>query len=409
MNLSFRIALRYVYSRKSFNFITIITLISFIGISAGVAALICVMSIFNGFRNIAESQMVGFDPHIRLVSKNNPFIFNADSLIDNINNLNSIESVMPILQGRVIAINGSNIQVFLLNGVKNEDVKSLSGISNSVAFGSFDISAHGLPGIVVGAALADRLRVLPYDTLYLLSPAMLETSIRTFRGSGGTPFIVTGIFQTNVKDYDIMHGFAAYRQSMPLFKTVESYASSVDIRLSALKNVEYVKNEIINRIPSDILALTWIDLNKELYKIMRFERMAAFVILSLIIVIAVFNILASLSMTVVEKRRDIAAMKAMGADNKMIRNIFTIEGLLVGTAGSLVGSALGLGLCFGQIHFKWFKIDTAKYIIDAIPVSIELIDTLIVFIVAVVLSFLATIYPSKRASETIIIQAIREE
>lgn len=409
MKLPLRIALRYVYSRKSFNFITIITLISFIGITAGVAALICVMSIFNGFRDIAEKQIVGFDPHIRIVSSSGATIQNADSLLAKVLKIEGVDKAASVIQGRVVGIKGSNLQVFTLNAIPVGSQSYSSGIVNSVIFGSFDITDRGIPGIVIGAALADRIRVLPFDTVYLMSPAMIEKSIRTFHTTAGIPFLVTGIFQTNVKDYDITYGFTSDEAGMSLFSNSISGATSIDVRLKSIDNVSDVKEKINSILPSDTEALTWFDLNKDLYRIMQFERMASFVILSLIIVIAVFNILASLSMTVVEKRRDIAVLKAMGATSKFIRNIFVTEGMIIGFFGSVAGSVLGISLCYGQIYFKWFKIDTAKYIIDAIPVTLSYWDVAIVFCVSVVLSFAATLFPSKSASETVIIQAIREE
>jgi lipoprotein-releasing system permease protein len=221
--------------------------------------------------------------------------------------------------------------------------------------------------------------------------------------------IVTGIFQTNAKDFDDIYSFTNEEIGRKLFHSPLNAASSIDIKLKNIDDVLIVKDEIKNIIPLDTQILSWYDLHKQLYDIMNFERTIAFIIMSLIIIIAVFNVLASLTMTVVEKKRDIGILKTLGATEKGIRNIFVLQGSMIGIISTFLGILLGVGFCLGQIQFGWFRLDSSNFLISAIPVSIKITDVVIITIFSLILSFLATIYPAKRAAKTLAIDSIRGE
>ncbi|MFP4527328.1 MAG: FtsX-like permease family protein [Candidatus Kapaibacterium sp.] len=408
MNLPLKIALRYIFSKHSFNFITVITAISLVGITVGVAALIVVMSIFNGFRELTESQIVGFDPHLRITPAEGGWLDNPQEITNKLDSIREIESYSSALSGRVVAMKGSNLQVFTLNAISEPHSDYYDGMRSSTGYGHFEFEGHTLPGLVIGAGLADRIRVLPGDTVRMMSPGMIESSIRTFRLRRGIEFLVTGIFMTNIKDYDIRYGFAGFDSGKRLFSPPDASISQIDIRTNDLDNIESIKRRVASLMPEGVRVESWRDLNRELYEVMQFERMASFAVLSLIIIIAVFNVLASLTMTVVEKHADIGVLKSLGATDRMINRIYIYEGALIGVISSVVGGMLGVGLCLGQINFKWFRVDTSKYIIDAIPVSLYAGDVALVMIFSLSLAILATIYPARRAASTRAIEAIRE-
>jgi lipoprotein-releasing system permease protein len=407
MNLSLKIALRYIFARHSFNFISVITGISLLGITVGVAALIIVMSIFNGFRELTESQIVGFDPHLRIIPQGGPWIDNPMQISESLDSNISVTASSPVIRGRVVAMNQSNLQVFTLNAIDSSDVDFYQGVSRATIYGNF--KTKGLPGIIIGAGLADRLSVLPGDTLTLLAPGMIERLIRTFRFHTGKQFVVSGVFLTNLKDYDIRYGFADIRAGRRLFSAPDNSVSTIDIRTTDFKKINEIKNNIAGELPEAASVLSWRDLHRELYEVMQFERLASFAIISLIIIIAVFNVLASLTMTVVEKRSDIGVLKSLGASDKMISRIYLYEGGLIGLMSSLAGGIIGSAVCLGQIHYKWFRVDAAKYIIDSIPVSLHFQDVVIVMLFSFFLALTATIYPARRAAATRAIEAIRSE
>ncbi len=408
MRLPLRIALRYIFSRRSFHFITVITFISIVGITVGVAALITVISIFNGFGDLTEKQIVGFDPHIRITSENENPEETFEKLLPEIQKIEEVKAASTAIRGRVVATKGSNVNVFNLIALPPERSDYYSILARNVTIGEFDLTGGNLPGIVLGIALADKLNVLPKDTLILMSPKMVETSLRTYRKKAGMKCVVTGIFRTNF-EADQIYGFVSESVGRQLFSPIPKTSYTMALRLESLEKAGKVEKSIKKLLPAGFNIVTWKDLNEELFNVMEFERMAAFVILSLIIIIAAFNVLASLSMTVVEKRRDIAALKSFGATDRLIRNTFLTEGLIIGVISTTLGTAIGLFLCFGQIEYGWFALDGQQYIVNAIPVLVNATDVAIIAVFSLLLSFLATIYPAKRASDVVIAESIRDE
>jgi len=410
MNFTFRIGFRYIFTKRSFHVITVISIISLIGIVIGVAALISVMSIFNGFREFTEKQLIGFDPHIRIIGKNGAWINESDSLLKQIDKISEIKSFAPSIQGRSIAINGNNMQVFTTNAIDENYLNKVSDIEKTIISGNFFTGFYNsIPSIVLGVGVADRLKVLPGDTITVISPKAIESSIKSFQIANPIKLIVSGLFQTNAKDFDNVHAFTDISIGKRLFKPPYNSISTIDIKLKNTDDVNKIKQKLELIVDEDSEVATWYELHKQLYDIMNFERNLAFVIISLIIIIAVFNVLASLTMTVVEKRKDIGILKAMGASKRQIRNIFIIQGTTIGIISTVIGTILGLAFCYGQIEFGWFKLGGANFLISAIPVSIDYYNVLSICIVSLVLSFVASIYPAKRASDTIVIEAIRNE
>jgi lipoprotein-releasing system permease protein len=405
------IALRYIITKRNFHFISVITILSLIGITVGVAALISVLSIFNGFQALTKTQFIGFDPHIRIISDKGAWLKINDSVLNQIQSLPEIKILTKTIQGRVVGINESELQVFSIVSVPKKDIEFLDGVRRTTIFGKFSLeSSEGFPSVVIGNALADRLKVLPGDTIKLASPKIIEQALVSFQRQREIRALVSGIFNSNIKDYDIMYGFSSDLLGKQLLNPKLGYISSIDIKLNDISKLEKIQNQvrvIVN--DKSIRVQTWQDLNPDLFNIMKFERFATFSILSIIIILAVFNVLISLSMTVVEKRQDIGILKSMGANNKIIRNIFIWEGFIIGLFSTVIGTIIGLFVSWGQINYKWFSLDSSKFVIDAIPVEIIPQDVVIIAVFSLVLTTLATIYPAYRAVSTKVIEAIRSE
>lgn len=411
--LSLKIALRYLLTFRSFHFITFITFISIIGIIIGITALICVMSIFNGFREFTESQLTSFTPHLRIISAESKTINNYEELITKIKEFDAVKAISPVVQIKGVAINQTNVQSIIVNAIEPNEISEINNLKKVINYGIYDLeNKNGLPKIILGMMLADKLRVLPGDTIRIISLKSIEAYLKTYSINTGALYIVSGLFQSLNEEYDRTYGFIDKKFAYPLTKIPSKSTSSIDIKLKNIKETDEIKEKIekiIANSKENLKVLTWYDLHRDLYNVMRLERLSTFVVLSLIILISAFNILAGLSMTVIEKRKDIAIFKTLGFENKSIRNIFIYQGLLIGIVSCIVGGALGISLCIGQQTFRWFKLDTAKYVIDAIPVSINVLDIIFVIALSLVLSIVATIYPSKRAVKTNIIEALRSE
>lgn len=414
MKIELRIALRYIITKRSFHFISVITILSLIGITVGVAALITVLSIFNGFQDLTKSQFIGFDPHIKIIPKSGMFIKIDDYLINQISSIPEVKILSKSISGKIVGIKGSELQPFTLVSIPNDKIEFLEGISKSTVLGDFVLkTTNGFPAIIMGNILAERLNIFPGDTLKVVSPKMIEQSIISFQRQREISVVLAGIFNSNIKDYDIMYGFSSDTLGKMLLNPTIGSFSSLDIKLNDIKKIDLVSNkisEIFNQNKNykiEYHIQTWQDLNPDLFAIMRFERFATFSILSLIVILAVFNVLVSLTMTVTEKRKDIGILKAVGASNNLIKRIFLYEGMIIGSAGTIFGTSLGLFLCWGQINLKWFKIDGSKFIIDAIPVIVNPSDVIFTMLFSLLLTSIATIYPAYRASTTKVIESLR--
>ncbi|MBE2188060.1 MAG: ABC transporter permease [Desulfobulbaceae bacterium] len=410
MKFEYFIALRYIFAKRSFNFITVITVLSIIGITVGVAALIVVLSIFNGFQNMTKKQFLGFDPHIRIVPKEGNW-FDPKELTKQIAKIEMTESIVESYNSKVIGFNNNQVQVFELLAVDSKKEDFYQGIKRATIFGKFNLETDNprLPGIVVGNVLADKLRVLPGDTLMLLSPRSIEKIITGVGLRGTQPAVVTGIFNSNIKDYDSRFGISSDILAKSILNPKIGFVNSIDLRIKDIKHLDVMQSQLSVILPNDLQILTWQDLNPDLFAIMKFERFVTFAVLSIIIMLAVFNVLISLSMTVIEKRRDIGVLRSLGASGNAIRNIFVYQGVIIGFVSTVIGTALGLFVSFGQINYKWLKVDSSKFIIDAIPLAVDSADVWIIAAFSLILSTIATIYPARRASDMDIIGSIRTE
>lgn len=408
MNVESFIARRYLFSRKKINFITIISFISIIGVTIGVAAMIIVLSVFNGFNAKVTSILVGFDPHVRVEAVNSNKLSDYKSLQDKIKDA-GITHTSPFTLNKGMLASSKLNRVVFVKGVEEETVNEVSGVKDVMALGTFDLNDEGeYAGIVLGRSLAADLLSMEGDTITLLSPVGLEKSLTQFVEPTTRKFIVMGIFDSDNKEYDSKYAYISLKASQDLFK-LEEKVNGVEMRLDNINNSESTKEKLQEALGEDYKVSTWYDLHADFYSILQVERWTAFIILSLIILVACFNILASLTMTVIEKKRDIGILKAMGSTNKMITRIFMFEGITVGLIGMIAGSLLGLGITLAQKYFHLYKLDSSIYKVDALPVELRALDFVYVPLAAFVLCFLASLYPSKKAAGLDPVESIRWE
>jgi lipoprotein-releasing system permease protein len=221
-------------------------------------------------------------------------------------------------------------------------------------------------------------------------------------------FRITGIFESNNKDYDAGYAYISAAAAQKLFNLPGTY-SGIDIRLDDFNGAEEAKAALVRELPADMTVSTWYDLHQSLYSVMKMERWSAYVLLCLIVLVATFNMLGSLTMAVIEKRRDIGVLKAMGMTPGGIVRIFMVEGLLIGVIGTALGIVIGLGVLLLQVRYQIFPLDPTVYIIPAIPVEIRWTDFLAITAASVGLSFVAAYYPARRAAATLPTEVLRWE
>lgn len=409
MRLEKFIAVRYLKSKHKINFITIISLLSILGIAVGVAALIIVLAVFNGFGNLVTEILISFDPHLKIES-NQPEGFLPDKNLEKFLETNDqIESFSPFVSGKCVVYSNRIIRVINLIGISDEVNRELSGLKKSIVSGSYDFNSKQIPGALIGLSLAARLQVSVGDSIVVVSPDALEAYLAGIPLAANQTFVISGIYNTHNKDID------AYNVYVPLFfaQRLLGYKNKIfgyEIRLKNINQTNSIKKEIEKLSNSKLYTTkTWFDLHKDLYSVMLIERWAAYVILSLIIAVATFSIFSSLLMTVIEKKRDIGILKAMGLSNSSLLKIFLLEGILIGIIGSFLGVILGLAVCYAQIKYKLYSLDPNVYIIDALPIKIEWLDILLIVLMAIILATLAAYFPAKRSTKLNPLEAIRWE
>lgn len=404
------IALRYIFPKHSYNFISFITLLSIIGIIIGNAALISVQSIFNGFQNLTIKQIVGIDPHLRIIPAKGNTIDLSQIDLTKLKNINEIDEINPIFSSKVVAVHNSNMQAFNLIGANPNSRIFKEELKHYLLTGQIGINDQlPMQTVYIGTALAERLQVNVGQSIEIFTPNSLEGSLTSLNQPKSYTAIVGGIFNTNIKDYDLTMCFTSINNAQEVLSLNSNFVNAIDIYLDDFKKAENLKNHITKILEDQYKILTWKELNRDLYSIMRFEKMVSFAIIGIIVLIAIFNLFASLAMTVTEKQQDIAILKAIGANNKTLQKIYLKEGLLVGSIATTIGATVGILFVLGQLKYKWFRIDINRYIIDAIPVDLNYIDVLTVAIFSLILCFVATIFPAKQASKINIQEALRNE
>jgi lipoprotein-releasing system permease protein len=404
------IARRYLLSKKKVQFITIITLISIIGISVGVGALITVLSVFNGFNKFQVTALTGFDPHIRIEPSEGNKLENYDEVIEKVKGESDITGIAPFTLNKGVVSSERNNAFVYIKGVDDRKIQEVSNIKDETGVGEFEFKdSEDNGGIVLGLSLADKLYTKVGDTLTVLSTSGMEKALTQIVQPKSLRFIVRGIFDANNRDYDKLYAFISIKYSQKLFD-MGNAVTGVEVRLKDINNSQRLKEKFTGILGNNYRVSTWYDMHQDLYSVMMVERWTAYIILTLIIVVATFNIAGSLTMTVIEKKRDIGVLKAMGSSNGSIIKIFMFEGILIGIYGTIIGCILGLGICLAQIHFKLFPLDPAVYApLDALPIDIRWTDFVFVSLASLFLAFIASLYPARKAAKQEPIQAIRWE
>ncbi len=409
MNFERFIARRYLLSKRKARFISIITLISVIGITVGVAALIIVLSVFNGFNSLVTDILVGFDPHIRVEQATGTALPDYERVISVLEEDDRVKAYSPAASGRSMIVVKNINRIINVRGMDPDKMPDVSGVEESMVLGSLLLDRpDNSDGIVLGIGLADRLNAMQGDTVTVISPQGMEAALLRFGQPILRRYIVSGIYESMNQDYDANYAFVSLHSARRLFNLGEDI-TGVELRLNNFRQSDAVKRDLQRALGDGYLVQTWYDLHRDLYSVMEIERWGAYIILSLIIAVATFNILGSLTMTVIEKTRDIGVLKAMGATKREVIRIYLFEGVLVGIIGSVIGSLIGYIVCYLQIQYHLFPLDPTVYIIPALPVEIRLIDFIAVGGAALLLSSLAALYPAKRAARVLPAQAVRWE
>ena len=403
----FFIAKRYLRSKRRTKFISLITYISVGGVAVGVAALVIVLSLMNGFAGEVRNKLIGMDAHIRVGRFHGLPMSEWHKAMEKVKEVPHVVGVSPFVYGEAMLASKGVTAGVAVKGVDEATVDQVSDLGRYVVFGEMLLEPpEGPPGVVLGVVLADRLRTTVGDTVYMatpqsLSPALLSVP-RLHR------FRVVGIFESGFYEFDASLAVVSLRSAQTLFGIGDA-VTGLEVKTDDPYRAESVKQDIIGKLGYPYYVRTWAEMRRHLFSWMTIEKWSSFIVLSLIILVAAFNIASTLIMMVLEKTKEIGILKSMGATARSIGRIFMFEGLVVGTVGTGVGAALGALLCFLQEKFKLISLPPDIYIINAVPIDMRIWDFIWVSAASVGICFLASLYPARRAAALDPVEAIRYE
>jgi lipoprotein-releasing system permease protein len=412
MGYEFFIARRYFKSKRKTGFISLITYFSLLGVTIGVFALVVVLSVMNGFESEVRSRFIGFDAHLRLQAFHSQPIAHYDSLMVQLEGMDHVVGVSPFIVEKAMIKVGENVEGVILKGTDERRVGTVSDLPKYIVYGGLDLGekpgADGKkrPGIILGRQLADRL------SAYELGMPVIVFSLKGINVPFVTPrvkiFRLAGIFESGMYDLDNTIAIVSIKAAQQLLK-MPGQVHGLEIKLDDMNRAAEVSDRLNRSLSYPFYTLTWFEMHRTLYSWMRLEKIVMFVILSLIIMVAAFNIAGSLIMMVMEKTREIGILKSMGATTAGIMRIFMFEGLLVGVLGTVLGSLLGFAVCWAQLKYQFFPLPADIYFIDFLPIRMEVLDFFFVGAAAIGISFVATIYPAVKAARLDPVTAIRYE
>ena len=402
------ISRRYLFSKKHISLISILTSISIAGITIGTALLIVILSVFNGFFDVIRGYLLTFDPDIRIeMATENKMLFDSE-MMTQLQNHPDVVNVSPFIEGKaMLAFSSGRNEVLTIRGIDRETDLLLSGIEATAENQNFDLSVqNSRPGVVVTEAIVNRYRLNPGDELAMLSPTGMRRALTQFSAPRASRFEVRGTINTiQIVDGDVAYIDMAAAQR--LFN-MRNEITGFDLKLLDTDRAHIVKDELLATLGPDYEIQTWYDLQKPLYDVMYLEKWGSYFILMIIVFVAILNIIGSLTMIVIQKKRDIGVLISMGMTPKKIRKIFRSQGLQIGVIGCGLGGIIGIALTYAQQEFSLVKL-SSSFIIDAYPVSIHFSDIAVILTGTMLLCLLASWYPASRASSIQPADAVRDE
>ena len=401
------VALRYLKSKKKHKGVSFNTAISIGGVALGVMALLVVLSVMSGFHEDLQKKILGVNAHLVVLNFRGT-LDNYGTVIDKIKAEKEVVSTSPFVLGQVMVSFGSKGQGVYLRGVDPELEEKTTDIAKHIKEGTInDLNTQGgLPGIILGKELALRLGVVRNDTITILSPTgeigplgMLP-KIKSFR--------VVGIFEVGMFEYDsnlVVTGLKPAQE----FLGLKGDVTGLEVRISDIYKAADVRARVQQVLGSPYHVRDWMQMNKNLFSALKLEKFAMFVILVLIILVASFNIVSTLIMNVIEKQREIAILKTMGATNRGIMAIFVFQGFIIGLIGTAIGLTGGYTLSYILNTYEIIKLPPDIYYLSHLPVKMKLSDFVTVSVSAILISFLSTIYPAWQAAKLNPVEPLRYE
>jgi len=414
------IGLRYLKAKRKSTFISIITFISTAGVALGVMALIVVLAVMTGFENDLKEKILGTNAHI-VVIRNGAPMENYRTTMEKLKSFKGVQAATPFIYNQVMLSSGKNVSGVVLRGIDVATDRQVTRLSKSIVEGTIDAldpkmgqGSDAIPGLMVGKELAKHLNLFLGDKVNVISPMGNITPLGMMPRM--KPFRVTGIFNTGMFEYDSTLAYVSIDQAQRFFDLGDT-VTGIQLKVDDVYHTGELARSINRDLGGDYYARDWMQMNKNILFALKTEKIVMFIILTLIVLVAAFGIASTLFMVVMEKTRDIAILKSMGATGTSIMKIFVLEGLIIGVIGTFAGVISGLLIALnlepiidviqkvtGQ---NFFSKDI--YYLDHFPSLVVQSDVVLISVTAVLISFLATLYPAWQASRMLPAEALRYE
>ncbi len=399
MNLPFEvhIALRYLLARRKQAFISVISLVSTLGVTVGVMALVLALALMTGLQQELRDRILGATAHVFVWKQGG--ITDPQAEVAALRRIPHVSGAAPAVIGKALVSSGRSEAFITLKGIDPALETSVTNIASAMKSGRLDALAaddgERLPGILIGADLARTLGVVDGDDITLLTPQGTLTPMGMYPRSRRVR--VVGRFALGLFEFDSAYGFV----SLPLARRLldRSNIELIELRVDDIYQAPAVAEQIGARLGPSYITQTWADLNRSLFSALWLEKMAISITIGLIVMVAALNIVASLILLVMEKSPDIAILKTMGASARSIMAIFMLQGLLIGIVGTLMGAAGGYGIATLLDRYHVIRVPMDVYQIAYVPFVLQRVDVLVVVGCAILVCFLATVYPSRQAAK----------
>lgn len=418
MTFEWMVGVRYLMAKRKQAFISVITAISILGVAVGVMAMIVVLAVMSGFEHDLRDKILGTNAHA-VVLRYGGGIEDYGDIAAKTEKVKGVVAATPFIFSQAMLTTDINVIGAVVRGVDVNTLDKVTNLKRYMAEGSLDNLVHPpkdledkaanavtLPGVVIGKELSKNIGAFYGDIMTIVSPT------GTFTPGGMGPklkrFRVVGVFNSGMYEYDSSLAYISLAEAQRFFE-VGDKVTGLELRVTNVERADVVASDVRKALGYPFYTRDWMDLNRNLFAALKLEKVVMAIILILIILVAAFNIVSTLTMVVMEKGKDIAILKSMGASAKSVLRIFMIDGLIIGSVGTVIGLVSGYTLCFLLEKYQFVKLPSDIYYISSLPVRTSVLDFVLVSGAAVLISLLATIYPAYRASRLNPVEAIRFE
>ncbi len=402
------VALRYLFSRRKQTFIYIISLMSILGVGLGVGALVVVLGVYNGLTTDMRDKILGANAHA-IVMAHTPGAFeHATDVAERARKAPHITGATPFIYSEVMLSSGRGVKGIILRGIDPQTAAPVVTMLQRLRTGSVaDLEQEGPPGIIIGDELANRLGLIVGSRINMLSSSG-ESGASGFKPRI-RPFVVRGIFKTGMYEYDSSLAFVTLAAARDTLGLPDGFLTGVEVTVDDLFAADKIAAGLSETLGYPFYVRHWMEMNANLFAALKLEKIGMFILLTMVVLIGSFSIVTSLVMLVMEKTRDIAILMSMGATRRTIRRIFMLQGTIIGFIGTMLGYAMGLSLGWALKRYQFIKLPENVYTLDHLPIIITWSDVLIIGASAMLLCFLATLYPARQASRLEPAEALRYE